>query len=161
VVASDTADTPAAFRDVLVAVDLSPASTDVLSAAIALTKDHAVRMTVMHTVTGVEGLDAARTPARWTVPEYRTHVLEDARRALEAVMSTVPASVDARVKLSTGSPARAILDDAADVDADLVVVGRSRGFTLLGSTALRVLRKNERALLVVPGPARVERQLAA
>ena len=118
---------------------------------------------MVHAVTGVEAADAVQSPARWMVPEYRTHVLEDARRAMEAVVSAVPAGVDTRVQVSTGSAARAILEHAADVDADLVVVGRSRGVKMLGSTALRVLRKNDRALLVIPSVTqrRVERQRAA
>jgi hypothetical protein len=44
-------------------------------------------------------------------------------------------------------------------------MGRSRGFKLLGSTALRILRKNDRALLVVPSAelrkGQVERPRAA
>jgi nucleotide-binding universal stress UspA family protein len=40
--------------------------------------------------------------------------------------------------------------EAETVNADLVVVGRSGRFRPLGSTALRVLRDNKRALLVVP-----------
>ena len=165
VVASDAADSPRAFRNVLVAVDLSPTSKDVLSGAIELTADEAVQLTVMHTVKGVEAADAVQSPARWKVPEYRTHVLEDARRTLEAVVSEVPAGVDTRVQVSTGSAARTILEHAAKGDADLVVVGRSRGFKLRGSTAQRVLRKNNRALLVIPSSdrrtAHVERQRAA
>jgi nucleotide-binding universal stress UspA family protein len=165
VVASDAPDHPTAFRNVLVAVDLSPASKDVLKAAIGLTASEAVQLTVMHTVKGVEAADAVQSPARWMVPEYRTHVLEDARRTLEAVVSEVPAGVDTRVQVSTGSAAPTILEHAAGVDADLVVVGRSRGFKMLGSTALRVLRKNDRALLVIPSAGqrtgRVERQRAA
>ena len=155
---------PAApFGNVLVAIDLSPASQDVLDAAIGLTGGEAVRLTVMHTVEGVEAADAVRSAAGWIVPEYRTHVLEDARRALEAFVSEVPAGADRRVQVSSGSAARAILESAAEADADLVVVGRSRGFKMLGSTALRVLRRNDRALLVIPSVARrrAERQRAA
>ena len=122
-----------------------------------------MRLTFMHTVEGVEAAGAVRSAARWIVPEYRTHVLEDARRALEAFVSEVPAGADRRVQVSSGSAARAILESAAEADADLVVVGRSRGFKMLGSTALRVLRRNDRALLVIPSVARrrAERQRAA
>ena len=163
VVASDGPDDPTAFRNLLVAVDLSPASKDVLGGAAAVAASEGVQLTVMHTVTGVEAADAVHSPARWTVPEYRAHVMDDARRALEGIASAVPASIETRVQVSTGSAARTILEQAADVDADLVVVGRSQGFKMLGSTALRVLRKNDRALLVIPSAAhrRVERQRAA
>ena len=165
VVASEASDIPAAFRNVLVALDLSPASKDVLSGAVALAADEDVRLTAMHTVIGLEAADAVQSPARWTVPEYRTHMLGEARRTLAAALSAVPAGVDTRMEVSTGSAAREILQHAADVNADLVVVGRSRGFKVLGSTALRVLRRNDRALLVIPSDAqrtkRVEQQLAA
>ena len=163
VVPSNALGSPTVFRNVLVAVDLSSASEDVLSGAIGLTAGEAAQLTVMHTVKGVEAADAVQSPARWMVPEYRTHVLEDARRTIETLVSDIPTGVDTRVQISTASAARTILEHSADVDADLVVVGRSQGFKLLGSTALRVLRKNDRALLVIPSVARrtTERQRAA
>ncbi len=154
VVASDVAGRPASFQEVLVAVDLSAASKDVLSHAVGLTAREATQLTVMHTAKGVEEADAVRNRARWVVPEYRTHILEQARRSLEGIVSAVPEIVDTRVEVSTGPAARAILERAAGMNADLVVMGRSRGFKVLGSTALRVLRKNDRALLVVPSEAR-------
>lgn len=158
VLASDAPDGPASFRNVLVAIDLSPASKDVVTRAIELTADEAVQLTLMHAVTGVEAADAVQSHARWMVPEYRTHLLEDARRRAATIASAVPDGVDARVRVSTGSAAGAILEQAADVNADLVVVGRSRGFKLLGSTAIRVLRKNDRALLVIPNESRRTRR---
>ena len=159
VVPSEAGDTPAAFGNVLVAVDLSAGSMDVLRRAVGLTAGDAVRLTVMHTVTGLEAAGAVHSRARWIVPEYRSHVMDDARQRLDALVSDVPAGVDARVQVSTGSAARGILEHAAGESADLVVVGRSQGFKMLGSTALRVLRKNERALLVVPSAS--PRQVAS
>lgn len=162
VVPSDAAAQPAAFRDVLVAVDLSPGSEDLLRRAIDLTATEAARLTVLHTVKGVEAADAFHSPARWLVPEYRAHVLGEARQQLESIVSTVPADIDTRVHLSTGPAVRTILDQVADAKPDLLVVGRSRGFKMLGSTALRVLRRHDRALLVIPsGARRVERARAA
>jgi nucleotide-binding universal stress UspA family protein len=165
VVASDAADSATAFRNILVAVDLSPDSKDVVRGAIGLTMPEAEQLTVMHAVKGLEAADAVQSPARWKIPEFRAHVLRDARRTLQGFVAEVPARVDTRVQVSAGSAARTILEHASDADADLVVVGRSRGFTLLGSTALRVLRKNDRALLVIPSVAhrtkQVERQRAA
>jgi nucleotide-binding universal stress UspA family protein len=150
VVPSDAVETPASFRNVLVAVDLSLGSKDVVSGAIGLSADEADRLTVMHTVTGLEAADAVHGRARWMVPEYRSHVMNDARRTLDTLVTAVPAGIGTQVQVSTGSAARRILEHAAAVNADLVVVGRSRGFKLLGSTALRVVRRNNRALLVVP-----------
>jgi nucleotide-binding universal stress UspA family protein len=160
VVPSDAPEASTDFRHVLVAIDLSPASENVLKGALGLTARQAVRLTVMHTVKALEAADAVQSPARWTVPEFRAHVLHDARRSLKGLVSNVPGAVDTRVQVSTGSAARTILEHAANVGADLVVVGRSRGFKLLGSTALRVLRKNDRALLVIPSAAHRTSQVA-
>jgi nucleotide-binding universal stress UspA family protein len=154
VITGDAFDNPTPFKNLLVAVDLSPASEDVLRAAVGLAPAEAARLTVMHTVTGIESADAVRSHARWVVPEYRAHVVEEARRSLEAIVSAVRPKADARVRVSTGSAARTILEHAAGQDADLVVVGRGRGVKLLGSTALRILHKNDRALLVIPGSSR-------
>jgi nucleotide-binding universal stress UspA family protein len=153
VVASDTPDGLTPFRNVLVAVDLSPESRNVVRGAVGLTRPEAVQLTLMHTVKGVEAADAVQTVGRWKVPEFRTLVIGDARRSLEALMGEVPAGLDTRVQVSAGSPARTILDHSTDVGADLVVVGRSRGLKVLGSTALRLLRRQRGALLVVPGTA--------
>jgi nucleotide-binding universal stress UspA family protein len=69
---------------------------------------------------------------------------------LEAVVADVPSTLDTRVQVATGPHATAIVKHAEAVNADLVVVGRGDRFRPLGSTALRVLRDNTRALLVVP-----------
>jgi nucleotide-binding universal stress UspA family protein len=87
--------------------------------------------------------------------------LEAARRTAEAVVSAVPAGTTTRVQVSTGTSARVILEQAADMSADLVVVGRRPGFKVFGSTALRVLRRNNRALLVVPTASRRSGQVVS
>jgi nucleotide-binding universal stress UspA family protein len=143
-------DAGSGFHNVLVAVDLSPASKGVVNYAVQLTRGDSPRLTVVHAARGIESAAAVQSPARWMVPEYRTYVLEDARRQLEAVVADVPSAVDTRVQLATGPHSEAIVAEAEAVNADLVVVGRSGRFRFLGSTALRVLRDNKRALLVVP-----------
>ncbi len=143
-------DAQAGFGNLLVAVDLSPASKAVLASAVRLLGGEAPRLIVLHAATGIEAAAAVHTFSRWTVPEYRTYVLEDARRRLKAAVADVPGALDTRLHLATGPPAKALVDQAEAVDADLVVVGRSGRFRPLGSTALRALRESKRALLVVP-----------
>ncbi len=143
-------DAELAFGNLLVAVDLSPASKGIVDYAVQLPADDSRRLTVVHAVRSIESAPAVQDPATWIVPEYRIYALEDARRHLEGVVADVPSAVDTRVQVVTGSHAKAIVKEAEAVNADLVVVGRSGRFRPLGSTALRMLRDNRRALLVVP-----------
>ena len=123
VVASDGPGIPTAFRNVLVAVDLSPASKDVLSAAVAVTGDQDVELTVMHTVSGIEAAHAVQSRL---VPGTARTYLQDARRALGVVVSAAPARLGTRLEVSIGSSAPTILDHAADLNADLVVLVRTK-----------------------------------
>jgi nucleotide-binding universal stress UspA family protein len=142
-----------AFGNVLVAVDLSPAARTVVEHAARLAGAGSPRLTVVHAVAGIEPVDAVQSPARWIVPEYRTHRVGDARRDLATLLEGVPTPADTRVRLAVGPAADTIVTEAQAIGADLVVVGRSDRFRLLGRTAERVLRADDRALLVVPVPA--------
>jgi universal stress protein A len=144
---------PPAFRHVLAAVDLSPASKEVVGGAVALAAGEIARLTVMHATSSLQAVDSLERHAPWAAPDYRKQVLDGTRRRLAALLTTVPENLDTTVHVATGPVARAILDRADDVHADLVVVGRRRGFSLFDSTALRVLRKVKGALLVIPGAA--------
>jgi universal stress protein A len=138
------------FENVLVAADLSPDSKSVVERAIQLAGDDSPRFTIVHALNSIEAAEAVQSPARWMVPEYRTHLFEDARRQLETVLNELSTPVDTRVQLAAGSAPDAIVNAAKAMNADLIVVGRSDRFRPLGRTALRVLRDEERAMLVVP-----------
>lgn len=82
------------------------------------------------------------------------------RRRAETVLADAEAlasahGVTAETVLEEGAPARTVVDVAAGVDADLVVVGRSgrRGVAdrLLGSVAEGVVAGSDVPVLVVPG----------
>ncbi len=139
----------APFGNVLVAVDLSPGSETLVQHALRLAGD-APRVSVMHAVTDLEARDAIHNPARWAVPEYRSYLLEHAREQVQAVLKSLSTPVDAGVRVVAGPAADAIAGEATALGADLVVVGRGHRFRPLGRTALRVLRDEDRAMLVVP-----------
>ena len=84
----------------LVAVDLSPESKSVVEQAMQLTGGDSTRFTIVHAVKGIEAAEAVQSHARWIVPEYPTHLLEDARRQLETVLK------DLRTPADTQSSAR-------------------------------------------------------
>ena len=161
VVGSHDAAEESVFANVLVAVDLSPASTALIDTALQLPGDESRRLTVIHAVNGIEA--AAGVGNRWMVPEYRSYRLDAARQRLADVMPS-SAATDVTLHVATGPVAQTIRAYAADFNADLIVMGRSERFMHLGSTAVRVLRNTDRALLIVPPSAsaqtiRVERPL--
>ena len=96
--------------------------------------------------------DAAGVGNRLMVPEYRSLLLGAARQRLADVMPSSAAS-DVRLHVAGGPIAQTIRAHAADLEADLIVMGRSKRFMHLGSTAVRVLRTTDRALLIVPPSA--------
>jgi nucleotide-binding universal stress UspA family protein len=114
-------------------------------------------LTAIHAVDSIEPAGALRNRARWLVPEYRGYLLGEARRQLRAVMpQDVGNDIKPKLRVAAGAPAETIGVQAADVNADLIVMGRSKRFMHLGSTAVRILRTTNRALLVVPPTAAVQ-----
>jgi nucleotide-binding universal stress UspA family protein len=154
VVPSDDTVNGSAFENVLVAVDLSLASRALIDTATHLFGGSVRQLTVIHAVDSIEPAGAVPSPPRWMVPVYRDYVLDDARRQLEAVTPPrVGLDVKAQVRVAVGLTAETIGTHADDVKADLIVMGRSRGFMRPGSNAVRILRNTDRALLVVPPEA--------
>ena len=149
----DTADS-STFENVLVAVDLSAASKALIDTSIDLLGGSVRRLTAIHAVDSVEPAGVLRNRARWLVPEYRGYLLGEARRRLKAVLpQIVGTDIKPKLRVAAGAAAETIGAHAADVKADLIVMGRSKRFMHLGSTAVRVLRNTDRALLVIPPTA--------
>jgi nucleotide-binding universal stress UspA family protein len=154
VVRSDDTGDGSVFQNILVAADLSPASTALIDAALQLSQGDARQLTVIHAVDTIEPRGAFRHRARWMVPEYRGYLLGEAHRQLEGLMPPrAGTDVEPQLRVAAGPAAETISAHAADVEADLIVMGRSPRFLHLGSTAVRILRNTDRALLVVPPTA--------
>ena len=154
VVPSDDTGVSSTFENVLVAVDLSPASRALIDRAKDLLGGGVRRLTAIHAVDSIEPSGALRNRARWLVPEYRGYLLGEARRRLKsAVPHSIGTDVTPKFRVAAGPAAEMIGMHAADVKADLIVMGRSTRFMHLGSTAVRVLRTTDRALLVIPPTA--------
>jgi len=138
------------FENVLVAVDLSPASTALIDTALQLPGDERRQLAVIHAVNGIEA--AAGVGNRWIAPEYSSDLLDAAHRQLADVMPS-SAAPDVTLHVVAGPVAQTIRAYATDFKADLIVMGRSKRFMHLGSTAVRLLRDTHRALLIVPPSA--------
>lgn len=115
-----------------------------------------------------DGSDQAGAAARWlaSVAPATGHtvlavtVVDDADAAdldeWTAPLAEAGLAVEPRV-ITGGPPAVGILDDVADRDADLVVMGMRGTGTItgmrLGSVATRVLRRAEVPVVLIPDPA--------
>jgi nucleotide-binding universal stress UspA family protein len=146
---------PTSFREIVCAVDFSPASTGALAHAMALANESHGRLTLVHVARGISSSDLSRFKYRLRVPEFQALTAADGWRRLQDAMAVAtrhPARVHARVP--TGDPSAEIVRAAADADADLIVVGiTSRGAIgrrVFSATATRVIRTAGRLVLAVP-----------
>lgn len=132
------------LRNILVPVDLSPATDRVLGRLARLPLNDGVKITLLHVI-----------PENIPV-ETRRRAHEDAKHALasdlEMLHELLPMRAKVRTVIATGAPASEIGRHAAALDIDLVVMGRGGGRGLrdafLGSTAERVIRQSRYPVLV-------------
>ena len=139
------------LETILVAVDFSAPSQHALDAAIGLAGRERAKLHIVH---AVEVPTVAKAYPFEVPTTYVTSARQDAQQLLEgAVKSAAERGVDAESHLS-GAPASTAIDAlAAELDADLLVVG-THGHTglkhfTLGSVAERVLRGAPCSVLVV------------
>ncbi len=140
------------WRRLLVADDFSEHAAAAVDAAISLARELNARVEVVHVYQRpVELL----TPYEIALPEsvvseVRTAAAEHLKGSIEKVRA---AGLQGEAHLREGPPAAAIVELAAELPADLIVMG-TRGLTglkhaLLGSVAERTLRKASCPVLAV------------
>jgi nucleotide-binding universal stress UspA family protein len=133
-----------AFRQVLCPIDFSDTSARALTYAIAFAAWHEAQLTVLHVVTTFDEPlepvpigDAARAP----YPGSRDDVIARLRRSIEQAGAT---ALDARPLAQEGRASELIVNCAASMKADLLVMGTHGlgGFhrLLLGSVTEKVVR---------------------
>ena len=144
-------DIPLRFERMVVAVDRLDVAGGLLEAANDALGGGARDLTIVHGVDSLAASDAVTIRSRWVVPEFRDHVLADARRDLEAAVEPhLDGGVEARLHVAAGPAVETISKAAVEADADLVVVGASRRFRHWTSVTARLIRLAERPLLVIP-----------
>jgi nucleotide-binding universal stress UspA family protein len=128
---------------ILVAVDFSPHSEPALEYAIELAKRLGAKLDLVHAYHVSLPIGS---PNQVTVPpQFWTDIRDAADRRLQETLRKVQAEgAPCEAHLTPMPPAPAIADTAAEIDADLIVMG-TRGNTglkhvLLGSVAERTLR---------------------
>jgi nucleotide-binding universal stress UspA family protein len=142
------------FRNILVAIDFSDGSGDAIARALAMANGES-RVTVMHALNGVPFELAHRYAYHLMEPEYQRSLARAARRRLAALIpSGTAAAGRVHTRVVTGDTAAAISRVAADIGADLILVGVTArgaiGRLVMGSTAARVMRTAGRPVLAIP-----------
>lgn len=127
---------------ILCPVDFSQTSAHAVDYAVVLACHYKARLTALHVVGPAE-------------PWSDELSVEDRRREVSAFLAPAEAKhVPLDVIVEAGQPARHILDCAASLPADLIVMGThgKSGFEhlMLGSVTEKVLRKARRPVLTVP-----------
>lgn len=132
------------FKHILCPMDFSPSALQAFGFALDLARQADGTVTVLHVIEWLpEGAPGVFT--RFNAPEYRTHLVDDARERMRALIDgesrTWSAIQDVVVD---GRPHREILRLATDTSADLIVMGaQGRGgldLALFGSTTQTVVR---------------------
>ena len=137
------------FRRILVAVDLSTQSRRVLRAAAAIAKADGAELRALY---AREPLPPMLLESGLFVEESYPGLGPDDLAESIAVAELRDIRVEPRVR--EGRAGDAVLEETAEWDADLVVIG-SHGFgfferLLLGSTSIHILRHSRRATVIVP-----------
>jgi universal stress protein F len=135
---------------ILVGIDASPRSKDVLAAAIDLAQRTAAKVRLLRAV----GIPPELPTNLWSIsPAQVTETfLATAKRDLEEAAQTVPPAVLDGAWAQVGVAWDVICRAAKDYDADLIVIG-SHGYgildRLLGTTAAKVVNHADRSVYVV------------
>ncbi len=134
----------------LVGIDGSPRQAAVLSTAWDLALRMGARMVVLRAVTVTKELP----PEALLMPEEEiARILElRAHVELNQALATLPKGLEVEGRVEHGQAWRAIVRVAAEVGADLIVIG-AHGYgavaRLLGTTAARVVEHADRSVFVV------------
>jgi nucleotide-binding universal stress UspA family protein len=143
------------LRRILVPVDFTETSDRALDYAIELARRFEAGITVMHAYQiPVYGFPDA---TYITAAEMATQISNAAQKRLDAILDTnKTAGVDMNVLLRDGVPWEEINAVAAEVHADLIIIGthgrRGLARALLGSVAENVIRTSTMPVLVIHGP---------
>lgn len=139
---------------ILVGTDLSTSAEAALRAGFRLAKAVNGRVELVHVTTEQKPLFARSKESRAAVERIQEEQIEESRRALELLLADAEVPARAHVLVCAGDTCQTLLDQADELDADVIVVGRhgfgAAGRFLLGSQTDKVVRRSDRPVLVIP-----------
>lgn len=152
--ARETDHTAMPYKNVVVGVDFSEGSKAAVEQALSMANDRS-RVTLVHVVRGVPPASASRYMYNLMEPEYQRQLGRDAwLRMADMVPAGAKAKRTVHARVVAGDPSAEIVRVAAEVNADLIVVGVTArgafGQIFGSSTAARVIRNAGRAVLAIP-----------
>ena len=159
------------FRRILVPIDGSPPSSRGLKEAIALAKDHAARLCVLHVVDELvvtQAFDGAMYAPPGFIEDFTKALRADGKKLLERAEARVRRR---RIKVETAlvetlghRVADLIVRQARKWRADVIVLGthgrRGLSRVLMGSDAEMVVREAPVPVLLVRSPQRTRKRAA-
>lgn len=145
------------FKRILCPIDFSPAALQAFGFALDLARQAGGLVTLLHVVEWLAE-DEPRATAHFNVPEFRSHMVNDARERLRSLVADESRDwVEIDHVIVSGRAHREILRAAKARAVDLIVMGsQGRGgmnLALFGSTTHQVVRNAECPVLTVRGTA--------
>jgi nucleotide-binding universal stress UspA family protein len=133
------------FHRILCPIDFSRSSKQALKYAVSIAQETRAHLAVLHVIEMLPDADSYQFRL-WNVPELRAQVLSDARNELAASIPPETAmTCEIEQRIESGKPYKQILKVAAEMRADLIVIGvHGRGaadLLLFGSTTQHVVRQ--------------------
>ena len=144
------------MKRILVGLDASPRSKDVLDVGVRLAKGLGAKLILFRGV----GIPIEIPHEAYSIePASLGDLLEASAKAyLDDVAKSLPAGLVERVHVALGTPWQTICKAAKDENVDLIIIG-SHGYDaldhLIGTTAGRVVNHADRSVLVVRAADRV------
>jgi len=142
------------MKKILVPVDFSDITTEVLDYAIHQAKEDSGSITVLH-VTAPNPIYPGPDAEPVTIQTYVDEELQREKEELRAITEHIQKQgVEANSVLLQGSIIDTIIDEAKEMQADMIVMGKeSHGLlyrTLLGTTSEGVIRRARIPVLIIP-----------
>jgi nucleotide-binding universal stress UspA family protein len=146
----------AQFKRILAACDFSEASNHALTYGTSLAQENDASLTLLHVIEALSNEDALAAADQRTI-EYVDQRKRDARESLRLLAARdTHAACETHERVELGSPARTILYVAAEIQADLIVMGAQGrgplGVMLFGSTTQTVLQRAACPVLTARAP---------
>ncbi len=135
---------------ILVGLDASPRSLDVLKAAAGMAKRTGGKLLLLRTV----GVPHEIPPEAYVLPPHQLSemLVRESKQSIDEIAKSVPAELLEKTRVEIGTAWQTVCSVATEENVDLIMVG-SHGYSgldrLVGTTAAKIVNHADRSVLVV------------